>query len=82
MISDDLFAPSLVTDQPRDAPTNQPNMAADENENAEMFPPPIEENPLFQPDEEVVPGTPGQLLHLKVSIQTILPLPKAKRKRR
>lgn len=78
VIPDDLFAPSLVTDQPRDAPTNQPNVAADENENAEMFPPPIEENPLFQQDEEVVPGTPGQLLHQKVSIQTILPLPKAK----
>lgn len=78
VINDDLFARSLETDQPRDAPTNQPNMAADENENAEMFPPPIEENPLFQQDEEVVPGTPGQLLQQKVSIQIILPLPKAK----
>lgn len=53
-------------------------MAADENENAEMFPPPIEEDPLFQQDKEVVPGTPGQLLHHEVSIQTILPLPKVK----
>lgn len=37
VISDDLFAPSLVTDQPRDNPTNQLNMAADENETLKFF---------------------------------------------